>query len=350
MIVDFHVQARMPQAAAFLVWLQEHLQAEGVQVQRTAQGLQLHMPQIGSLAFHRCSDEGFDGDIAAADARMAALIQLSLEEHAQEFLHARGAPANALQLNWRGLPTSDLQHRFQVVKVIGVHDLTPHMRRVRLAVPVIDAFAGDGLHVRLVLPIPGCAPIWPHTDAQGRLVWNAGQTPLPQRIYTIRQCSTAQGWLEIDIVRHAHQAPGAQWISQVKLGDAVGLLGPAGGSVPDAARLHLVADMAALPAALRIAQAQAARGGRWQLLALGSDARDAAYAPASAHVHVQWHIGTPQSHITVVDAWLRQQATDAQPHTVWLAGSQQLVHAVRAALRAAPIPGLEQPKLAAYWK
>lgn len=349
MTVKFQVQARMPQAQAFLGWLQDHLHAEGVHVQRTAQALQLHMPEVGTLAFHRCSDHGFDCEIAATDARMASLVQLSLDEHAQEFLHARGMPASALQLNWSGLPTSELQHRFQVAQVIRVRDLTPHMRRVRLAVPVMDAFAGDGLHVRLVFPAAEDPTVWPRTDAQGRLVWEPETTPLPQRVYTIRHCDAASGWLEIDIVRHAHHAPGAQWIAHVKVGGQVGLLGPAGGSLPDAAHLYLVADMAALPAALRIAQAQAARGRGWQLLALGSETADAAYAPISPQV--QWHIGVRQTQSSAVDAWLRQQpTTHPTPPTLWLAGSQQLVQAVRTALRTAPISGLAQHKLAAYWK
>ena len=74
--------------------------------------------------------------------------------------------------------------------------------------------AADGLHVRLLLPQTNTTVQWPQLNAQGRLQWDAGQTPLPQRIYTIRQYDTRAQWVDIDIVRHDHDAPGAQWLAQ----------------------------------------------------------------------------------------------------------------------------------------
>ncbi|MGE8398127.1 MAG: siderophore-interacting protein, partial [Comamonas sp.] len=155
--------------------------------------------------------------------------------------------------------------------------------------------------------------------------------------------------VEVDIVRHDHAAPGACWIAQVQPGDTVGLLGPAGGSLPDSDALLLVADMAALPAALRIAQAQSLRGGTWQLLALGTHASDCDYVPASAQVH--WHIGPVPSQAAAVDAWLRTQCLSMPtPPSLWLAGNHTLVQDLRAALQAAPIDALAQCKLATYWQ
>lgn len=348
MAQHFHVQARMPHAPAFLTWLQSHLEAEGVQPLPSAQGVKLHMPQVGTLAFHSSHAGGFSCDIEAVDHRMAELIQLSLDEHAQEFLADHEAPSSALQLEWHGLPTADLRHRFQVVTVIAVTDITPHMRRVRLAVPVMAPLAGDGLHVRLLLPQANTAVQWPQLNAQGRLQWSAGQPPLPQRIYTIRQCDTQAQWLDIDIVRHDHDAHGAKWLAQVKMGDHVGLLGPSGGTIPQVPHLLLVADMAALPAALRIAQQQAARGNRWQLLALATHAADTAYIPAAAHV--QWHVGDIASQPTAVHHWLRTQAASTPSDTLlWLAGGKMLVQAMKATLKASPLDTLGTHKLSVYW-
>lgn len=349
MTLHFHVQARMPHAPAFLAWLQSHLEAEGVLLHPSPQGLTLHMPQVGTLAFHSRHAEGFHCDIDAVDDRMAELIQLSLDEHAQEFLTDNGASASALQLEWHGLPTADLRYRFQVVQIIAVTDITPHMRRVRLAVPVMTALADDGLHVRLLLPPPNATVQWPQLNAQGRLQWAAGQTPLPQRIYTIRQYDTRAQWVDIDIVRHDHDAPGAQWLAQAKPGDHVGLLGPSGGHLPQAPHLLLVADMTALPAALRIAQQQGTRGSCWQLLALATHAGDTAYIPAAAHV--QWHVGDIASQPAAVQHWLRAQAASATADTqLWLAGGKALVQATKTALKTHPLATGIEHKLAVYWQ
>ena len=349
MTLHFHVQARMPHAPAFLAWLQSHLEAEGVLLHPSPPGLTLHMPQVGTLAFHSRHAEGFHCDINAMDDRMAELIQLSLDEHAQEFLTDHGASASALQLEWHGLPTADLRYRFQVVQIIAVTDITPHMRRVRLAVPVMTALADDGLHVRLLLPPPNATVQWPQLNAQGRLQWAAGQTPLPQRIYTIRQYDTRAQWVDIDIVRHDHDAPGAQWLAQAKPGDHVGLLGPSGGHLPQAPHLLLVADMTALPAALRIAQQQGTRGSCWQLLALATHADDTAYIPAAAHV--QWHVGDIASQPAAVQHWLRAQAASATADTqLWLAGGKALVQATKTALKTHPLATGIEHKLAVYWQ
>jgi len=346
--VQFHVQAQMPHATTFLDWLQHHLQTEGVQVLPHATRLTLHMPEVGTLAFAQRSAHGFACAVEAVDARMAQLIQLSLEEHAQEFLTAQGTPPSALQWQWSGLPRSDAAHRFQVVQISAVQALTPHMRRVRLAVPEMAPFAGDGLHVRLLLPPPATHVEWPSLDTHGRLQWANGQTPLPQRIYTIRNSNAEAGWLDIDIVRHDHHAPGAQWIAQVQPGDRVGLLGPAGGALPQASHLLLVADMAALPAALRIAQQQTQCGGSWQLLAMSAHRDDLAYCPPAPQV--QWHVGDVSSQPAAVLQWLHAQAA-AHPQTqLWLAAGQALVQATKAALQDESIKGLATHKMAAYWK
>jgi NADPH-dependent ferric siderophore reductase len=338
----------MPQAQAFVNWLHAHLSAEGVQVTPTPTGLSMHMPQVGSLAFHGIEAERFACDITPVDDRMAELIELSLDEHAQEFLQQQGLPVERLQLHWQARPRRPQAHRFQRVTVCAVHDLTPHLRRVHLAVPVIQPFAGDGLHVRLLLPRAGEPVAWPGLDAGGRLQWPAGQLPLPQRIYTIRHSDAAQGWIELDIVRHTHDAPGAQWITRVQPGDVVGLLGPPGGSLPQAEHLVLIADLTALPAAARMAEMQSRRGGTVQLHALLEHAEDAAYLPAAPHVHV--HIGDASAFSRQARATLSALPVPGGPScAVWVAGHQSLMQGLRAWLRQQPLPHLAPPKLAVYW-
>lgn len=152
-----------------------------------------------------------------------------------------------------GSPLSFLR----IMRVISACNITPHMRRIRLAGENIERFSKNGLHVRLLLPpLGGTKPHWPVMGADGRPKWPEGDHKLIARVYTIRNINAAEGWVEIDIVTHADDnlyCPGAHFASSAKRGDIVGMMGPGGGSVAAGADWYLLAgDETALPAIGRI--------------------------------------------------------------------------------------------------
>lgn len=169
----------------------------------------------------------------------------------------RYAGAEKLNFHWEGDGAGEgsLPPFFREMVVIGVSDLTPHMRRIRLRGDDLARYETGGLHIRLVMPPkPPLKVKWPHLGADGRPVWPDGEYRLTNRVYTIRAINVDEGWVDIDMVVHPSSsvAPGTDWAVQAQIGDIVGMTGPGGGEAPIADIYTLIGDETALPAIARI--------------------------------------------------------------------------------------------------
>jgi glycerol-3-phosphate dehydrogenase len=58
------------------------------------------------------------------------------------------------------------------------------------------------MHVRLLVPPKGRAPVWPMTLPDGRLGWPTGEDTMAVRIYTIRSIDVDRAEMDIDFVLH----------------------------------------------------------------------------------------------------------------------------------------------------
>ncbi len=146
---------------------------------------------------------------------------------------------------------------FHEMRVLGTRQVTPRMRRVTLAGGNVAAFEdGAGLHVRLLIPPAGRAPVWPSAAPDGRTLWPKGEDALIRRVYTVRRVDRAAGSIDIDMVLHEddHDAPGSAWAASAQPGDPVGVMGPGGGLPPEADWYVLAGDETALPVIARIAE------------------------------------------------------------------------------------------------
>jgi NADPH-dependent ferric siderophore reductase len=142
---------------------------------------------------------------------------------------------------------------FREMTVISSTRIAAHMQRVRFSGGDLGRFAHGGLHVRLLLPPRGRKPVWPCVGADGLLVWPSGEQALVVRVYTIRAIDVAAGWIDVDFVLHpGSDTPAATFAETAKAGDVIGMIGPGGGDVPEAANLLLLGDETALPAIGRI--------------------------------------------------------------------------------------------------
>jgi NADPH-dependent ferric siderophore reductase len=142
---------------------------------------------------------------------------------------------------------------FRELTVISSTRIAAHMQRVRFAAADLARFTHGGLHVRLLLPPKGRPLVWPSLGADGLLVWPSGEDTLVVRVYTIRDVDPVQGWVDIDFVLHAgSDTPAATFAATAQPGDVIGMIGPGGGDVPEAANLLLIGDETALPAIGRI--------------------------------------------------------------------------------------------------
>lgn len=165
----------------------------------------------------------------------------------------RAAVADCPPFSWSGaLSGSRALPFFREMTVVSAAPVTPHMRRVVLAGDAAH-FASDSLHVRVLIPPAGRAPVWPHADPTGRMVWPKAPDALTPRVYTVRHVDTSRGEIAIDVVLHAGAAtPGADWARGARPGDRVGLLGPGGAPFVPAGFTILAGDETALPAIARI--------------------------------------------------------------------------------------------------
>tara|TARA_R110002020_G_scaffold16823_2_gene59315 strand:+ start:8063 stop:9124 length:1062 start_codon:yes stop_codon:yes gene_type:complete len=213
------------------------------------------------------SDEG-SADIRAEEGRL--LIELTcpspetlqmtrtmLAEHLFYF-----AGDDPFELAWAAPAPRGTLPNLREATVVSTEQVTPRMQRVTFACADVGAFLGGDIHVRLLVPPKGRAPVWPGTREDGRVDWPTGEDELLVRVYTIRTVDAARGELSIDFFQHPAPGvatPGADFALEAKPGDLVALIGPGGGDVPQAASILLIGDEAALPAIARIA-AEAAPG------------------------------------------------------------------------------------------
>lgn len=186
--------------------------------------------------------------IEADDAASLAILQGFIADQLVELTD--GAD---LRIRWEGgAVVGAPPPYFRAMRVIEARQVTPRMRRLRLAGDDLARFAHGGLHMRLLLPArPGERPVWPVTGPDGRQAWPEGDRPVA-RVYTIRRIDVAAGEVEVDFVLHeGDDMPGAFFAQNARAGDAVGMTGPGGADTPKADWILLAGDETALPAIAR---------------------------------------------------------------------------------------------------
>ncbi len=136
------------------------------------------------------------------------------------------------------------------IRVLGVADLSPRMRRVTFSGTGLERFADPGnLHVRLALPPEGTARDgWLKVAPDGSAEPVGGGLQPPHRKYTLRAIDAAAGRLVIDFVLHGDAGPGSAWAMRARPGDVLGVTGPGGRGCGVADWYLFAGDETALPA------------------------------------------------------------------------------------------------------
>ena len=347
----------LPRAAAFVDWLVAHWRDEGIAVEHTAEHVRLALADVGVVELAISTTRCITCRLQPATVRMGELMQLSLTEHLAEFADEMRWPEDSWELVWSG-QTPRSRAQLQVLQVHSNRALTPHMRRLRLQGPGVQALADGGLHVRMLLPQGDAAPAWPTVLGDGRMRWQGGKPRLPRRTYTIRAIDFDASWIDIDVLLHPAgeaESPGARWAAQAQPGSEVGVLSPAGGLLLRAERLVMVADACAMPAAARMAQA--AQGKAMALLLWVADAAErAAFDVPPALVQPDWLCtgvpGASAPELAQVLQWLdTQHWHDGSSDTVlWVAGGLRLTQAVRHWAAAQPTLRGVRTLIHTYWR
>jgi len=213
--------------------------------------------------------------------------------------------------------------------VASVEDVTPHMRRIQLTGPSLEAFE-----------------YFPGQDLALGIVRDDGS--IIRRRYTIRRFDPGRRLLDLEFVMHG-DGPGIRWAQAARIGLSIEAIGPRGkiGLVPDA-NWHLFAgDATALPGAFAMMEA------------LPAGVRASAYLQVSDYGE-----GQPVSGDTNKTVTWRYESVDEAPDSLvaavsapgfspdgghaYLAGEAALVSALKAALLAGGWAA-DQVSAKAYW-
>lgn len=213
--------------------------------------------------------------------------------------------------------------------VASVEDVTPHMRRIRLTGPSLEAFEyfpGQDLALPVV-----------RDDAS-----------IVRRRYTIRRFDPGRRLIDLEFVMHG-DGPGIRWAEAARPGLAIEAIGPRGkiGLVPDA-RWHLFAgDATALPGALAMMEALPA-GLRASAYLMVGDPKERQPFSGDINKTVTWgYESAAQASDGLVTTVSAAGLLPDGGHA-YLAGEVALVSALKAALLARGWTA-EQLSAKAYW-
>lgn len=344
--IDLHVHARVALAdpTAMLDRLCGHFTEHG-KVVRRADGARLEGP-YGAVELAAAAD-GLDIALACPNETYLFVVQSSVAEHLFEF-----AQGEHFTLDWRGdVPIQPRIPYFREAAVRSAHDLTPAMRRVIVACEDTAHFESGGLHLRVLIPPAGRAPVWPRVGPDSRVLWPEGEDELVRRVYTIRSIDHARRELAIDVVLH-DDSPGSAWARNAKAGDPVGLLGPGGGDIAPADWYLLCGDETALPAIARIAEALPATA-RAAIVIEVADAAEEQPIRSAAAIEVTWlhRNGLPAGTTELLPQAVRGIVLPEGAEPFVLAGCEQAAaRVIRRYLRGERKLPRERHLVAAYWR
>jgi len=284
------------------------------------------------------------------DESCLAYVKLSIAEHLLSF-----ASAESPSIVWQGdgAAGQPLPY-FREMRVVRTVRLTPHMQRLTLAGENLQRFATGGLHIRLLLPRKGLAPVWPVTGADGRPSWPQAEQRPDVRIYTLRHVDVEKGEVDIDFVLHEGEGmPGARFGADAGAGDIVGMTGPGGGSVAQADWYLLAGDETALPAIGRILE-ELPEGVQAVVRIEVADGAEEQPLVSRAGLDIQWlhRNGVAPGKSTRLEDAVRnvRWPDDGRSVFAWAGCEHKSFRAIRAHLRQDRKLTRDQHLVVAYWR
>lgn len=287
--------------------------------------------------------------LEAPDTTSLAYLQMGFADHLLDI-----SGSDKPRIVWQGADLAGQPLPYlREMRVVQAWNVTPRMRRVRLAGTDLQRFGHGGLHVRLLLPSDKDArPVWPVMGEDGRAVWPEGERPVA-RVYTLRHIDVAAGVVDIDFVMHpGGDMPGANWAASAEPGEVIGMSGPGGGTLPDAERYIFAGDETGLPAIARMLEElrDGCRAVAFIEIADDTERQDLA-VPAGATVHWLSRDGRPAGTTGLLSEAVRGEAIACDDNLfIWAGCEFADFKAIRRHLR--KDVGLSRDKhlVAAYWR
>ena len=238
-------------------------------------------------------------------------------------------------------------------RVVRTERITPHMVRVVLGGPGLDAFeVGEYTdhYVKLLFAPEGVAYPEPFDMDRIRAEFPREQWPTT-RTYTVRAWDPVNRELTVDFVVHGDEGLAGPWAARAQAGETVRFLGPGGGYTPDpAADWHLLAgDESALPA-IAVALERLPAGARVQAFVEVSDAAEEQKFATAAGVDVTWlHRGDRPAGEALVEAVRALDFPEGDVHA-FVHGEAGFVKDLRRHLRMERGVARERLSISGYWR
>lgn len=335
-----------------------HFEEVGVEVRRQPQEGRLELP-YGSARLYP------DGrvlvmEVTARDAVGLLNMKSGLAGNLESL-----APEGLPGLVWQGDEQAGrLPPNFRELQVLNSWSLTPRMQRIRFAGQDLERFAGEDLHVRLLIPPPDSLPPdnqppdnqpqWPRIGPDGLLAWPEGTARPHARAYTLRRIDPQAGWLDVDFVLHegAGEMPGSDFAKRAQPGDRLGMTGPGGGGAKPAAWYLLAGDETALPAIARMLEALPGEA-QGQVLLEVADVAERQLLKRPSGIRLEWlsRHGRPAGTTDLLCDAIRQVELPPPGSGLfcWLGAERETVREIREHWRGACGLGRAEYRAVAYW-
>lgn len=216
------------------------------------------------------------------------------------------------------------------LRVVGLTDLGPHLRRVHLR-GELEGFPrhAEGAHLKLFFRREGQTQLTlPRLGPQG-VIWPPPSERPIARTYSVAAFDPERGELSVDFVLHGDEGPATRWASHARLGDELGVAGPGGPNplLGPAARYLLVGDLTAVPAIGALLSIMPSDTVGQVLIEVPSPA-DMLQLSAPPRVRIDWCFRAPHAPTPLPDK-VRALALDAERTFAWVAGESTAVVTTR---------------------
>lgn len=247
-ILNCEAQLRLPNLVSYLHLITDRLQSFDAAVSKHRDRMDFRfsfgeatLKMDPDLLLLRASAGDRDGL-----ARIKDILATAVEIYARQ---------DGPEIVWIGDLAQDTRlAQFRKMTVVDVLDLTPRMRRIRLAGEDLGRFGKfQGMHIRILFPTKTAPdPVWPSLGANGLPVWPSDDRRPVARVYTIRALDLDAGYMDVDFLIHEGESVGSAWAVQARAGHKIGIMGPVGRPVRPAEWYVLGADETGLPAVGRL--------------------------------------------------------------------------------------------------
>ena len=302
--------------------LVSHLAEDGLEPEPVSRDW-VRFRRMGCEVNFRYSAEELSVDLSAPSRSLLYFLKEAAALHVVQF-----DPLSADRIRWSDAEDADSQPvNLTQLTLRRSEEVLPGMIRLTLAGAEVGSLAGEGIHVKLMLPADRSrAPVWPTVGSNGVTKWPQGEDRLHVRYFTIRHLRIDAGEVDIDVVQHKGGMI-SDWARDASPGEVIGVMGPGGGDFPEQHRgLLLSGDETALPAIARILEEIGHKAEGHAVIAFPDSVDPGTYLPET---QVTLHTIPPASFRNEIERRIALISAEFSIRQAWFGGEHANAQALR---------------------